>query len=126
MFEVDDSINKKTFGECPDCHRALCLYCVNKWHPGKGSWAHLGAGCGGTERLSKIQCIIDKDCPIASSSHANSNNAAERKKQVQREQSVAARKLAEQNGWCRCPKCKQMVVREVSNCVYSAMRCWAH
>ncbi|KAL1927400.1 hypothetical protein VTP01DRAFT_4029 [Rhizomucor pusillus] len=86
MFEVDDSINQKTFGECPDCHRAMCLYCVNKWHP-------------------------DKDCPTADS-NSSGTSIAERKRQAQREQSVAARKLAEQNGWCRCPKCKQMVVRE--------------
>lgn len=71
-----------------------------------------GSGGGGTERLSIIK--KDKDCPAADS-NSSGTSIAERKRQAQREQSVAARKLAEQNGWCRCPKCKQMVVREVSS-----------
>ncbi|KAI7877802.1 hypothetical protein K492DRAFT_209403 [Lichtheimia hyalospora FSU 10163] len=84
-----------TFTECLECHRGLCMQCGNKWHEGKCNKKRWG------------RVTLPKN---------------EKQAEIRRKNSMELRRVAKENGWSRCPKCRHMVER-ISGCTYIACKC---
>lgn len=96
VFDVDETLLKQcTFTECLECRRGFCIACQKPWHPGKGPFSFFI--CLGEKTLTINNMIIGVMKIV--------NDEEELKKTL---------KKAEQNHWCRCPKCSRIVEKVVS------------
>lgn len=88
VFDVDmDHTKQCAFTECHECHRGFCITCQTSWHP--GNYQRMALHININNVIGKIKVYDDKEAL---------------KKTLKR---------AKINNWSRCPRCGQIVEREV-------------
>ncbi|CDH50040.1 predicted protein [Lichtheimia corymbifera JMRC:FSU:9682] len=79
---------QRTMVECPKCHRGICLWCEHPWHDD-----------------------ICKERPTGRWRRKHDVSEMLLQNEMNRQNSIAARQLALQQGWTRCPHCREVVAR---------------
>lgn len=79
---------QRTMIECPTCHRGICLWCEHAWHD-----------------------EVCKERPTGRWRRKHNVSETLQQNDMNRQYSIAARQLALQQGWTRCPHCREVISR---------------